>query len=210
MAIGDSYIDLATFRLWAGKLDAASTDERITAALAAASRQIEGTLARQFNRSATDDVRYYTVSPLDSARSPWLYGGSYPSLLRIGDWVSITSIDTDNGSRMYPTAWETDDYLLGPGDAADLNQPYTYLEAVGSLGFPCGRESVRITGIVGWPAVPEPIKQATYMIANRQLSLQRAPFGQTGAGEMGGGLNMTAALTPMIREILAPYNVLTV
>jgi hypothetical protein len=71
--------------------------------------------------------------------------------------------------------------------------------------FPSFLRGVKVTGVFGWPSVPDAVKEACYLIANREKSLWNAPFGQTGAGELGAGLNMTDATLGSIREMLKGY-----
>lgn len=197
MAMNDAYMTVEEFRLRAGQIGE-EQDDAIASVLLAASRQIDGYCGQQFNQGETATPRYAT--PVDQ----WL--------VDVPAFVSLESLDVDGGDRTYSTAWESTDYDLLPYGAEDDGRPYTQIAVAvnGRYGFSFYPRSVRVTAIWGWPSVPPQVKEACYLLANRGKSLWTAPFGQTGAGEMGAGLNMTAALTPLIKEMLGPFVVMPV
>ncbi len=196
MALTDPYTTVAEFRARVGSIEDVA-DVEILTVLLSASRQIEGVCGQVFNKVGTATVKY--ITPV------------YGELIDLPPFVSVSELATDNGDRTYPTIWATTDYDLFPYDAVDLSVPYTqiHVSPVGRYGWPNLVRGVRVTGIWGWPAVPTPVKEACFLLANRGKSLWAAPFGQTGVGELGSGLNMTAALTPLIREMLGQYKVIT-
>lgn len=114
--------------------------------------------------------------------------------LRVPDLVSITSLKTDaTGDGVYETTWSSSDYQLLPADAASEfePEPYTEIRAVSSQTFPIiwdyipntRRNRVQITGVWGWPAIPEAVKQAAAILAEDTYKLKDAPFGVAGEGE---------------------------
>jgi hypothetical protein len=217
MALGDAYLTTAEFKTRI-RSESAANDAAIAAVLLSASRSIDGYCGREFNKSAAPESRVFEcaytywgnpVHPVTFV-DEYPYGGA-GACLATGDLVSVTSIASGDGTGAYPTIWDADSYALLPRNAAAKGFPYT------EIGPPVGRWSgwpgtsygVQVTGIFGWPAVPAPVKEACFLIANRLKSLWDAPFGQSGGGEMG-SLDMTVSITPIVAGMLNPYVVRTV
>jgi len=184
------------FRSRIGGSSDSVADALITGALVSASEQIDESCAQSFGQITA--TNYFTVPSFDVLETPPL--------------VSITQLATDDGSRTYPTVWAITDYDLYPYDAEQRNVPFTEIRRspIGVYSWPGYVRGVRISGVWGWPRVPSTISEACYLLANRLISLWTAPFGKTGAGEMGAGLNMTAAMTPIIKEMLSGYRALVI
>jgi hypothetical protein len=172
MALTDPYGDLATFKARAG-ITGAGNDAVLLQVLSEASRQIEKWTGRNFNQSAPGTVRYFKS------------GGS--GTLFIDDLVSVSAIATDDGQRTYPYSWIGTDYDLEPYEAPDIAQPYTRIVVApyGRYSFGGSPRGVRITGVWGWPAVPDDIAGACYLQATRLWKRKEAPFGVTGSADMG-------------------------
>jgi len=199
MAIGDSYLSFEEFRART-RSTTTGNDAAIQAVLKSASQSIEGHCGQQFNKSDEDTTKIVTSRCWD--------------LLDVPPLVSVTTVETDgNGDGTYETTWETTDFDLFPYDAADILKPYLQIRRsrAGTLRFPTGVRGVRVTGIWGWPEVPAPVKEVCFLMANRLKSLWDAPFGASGSTnpEMA-GLNMTMSITPLLKQMLAPYVVRTV
>lgn len=205
MAIGDSYLSLAAFKARLG-IATGDRDVSLQAALDAASRVIDGFCGRSFGRSATATVRYYPTTRRNPRFSEYAYG----SALHVEDLVSVSELAIDVGGRTWATILDPTDYALYSTWDEAIGGPYDLIGMVSPIGWPYGPDAVKITAIWGWPAVPAAIEYATYLLANRNQALDKSPFGATGAGELGAGLNMTNALAPLIKETLAPYRVMTI
>lgn len=205
MARSDPYLTVADFKEAVGK-ETDEDDATILRALKSASRQIDGYCGRFFGQSADDEIQYIT------ARAWYSRYGMYASGVAVEapEFVTLSEIAFDDGSLLYADVVDAESYSFLPAESVNLSEPYSAIDLATNIGWPTGRNYVRLTGTFGWPAVPDVIMEATHLIANRLRSLWTAPFGATGAGEMGSGLNMTAALTPMIREMIEPYRILTV
>lgn len=195
MAYGDPYISAADFRARVGSI-ATATDAAIAAVLVSASRQIDNYCGRRFDQTDSAEARLF------SAR----YGSPY---LAIDDAVSVAEIATDYGSRSFETVLDPANYALIGSDDIPGAGVVDRIQIYSPASLPVGRDLVRVTAVWGWPAVPAPIVEACFLIGNRAKALWEAPFGQTGAGEMGSGLNMTSALTPLIQQMINPYRVIT-
>lgn len=207
MAIDDPYLSVNEFK---ATLDSVGNiqDEAIQRALKSASRQIERFTGRVFNQSGDNEARYFTAYGLGVGYVTYGYG--YLRRLYVDDFTELTSLSIDNGRALWDDVWDADQYRAVGLNSPGLAMPYNAIEAIGSRAFPLGTDWIKINATWGWPAVPDDVREACHLIANRLKSLWTAPFGRTGAGEMGGGLDMTTALSPLIREILAPYRVLPV
>lgn len=173
----------------------------LTDSLRGASRAVDGVCRRSFGQSASGTVRYYT--PIDGMR------------LRVHDLVSVSALATDeDGDLVYETTWAAADYHLLPVDAQDeageLLRPYTEITmslATGSAkrGFPVGyARSVKVTGVWGWPAVPDVVREVTVLEALRMFQQAQAPSGII-ANTAGGGMTVTPAMHPTSKLMLQPY-----
>lgn len=179
MAITDAYCSEPEYR--AAKKQESSADAMINAQyLSAASRFIDFKLDRPngFHKDTTgsETFRIYEVRAKGrvtegwaESENPWKYGG-LTRVLEVDDLVSVTSITMDDSrSGSFSTTLSTDDYELLPLNAAKGSEvrPYTRI-GMTSWGaytaWPNGAR-VKVTGIHGWPSVPESIKIATIEIA---------------------------------------------
>lgn len=182
-------------------ITATSDDSEIMLAIAAASRAIDGYCERYFYRIT--DTRTYV--PRD------LYE------IRTDDLVSVTALATDPSGTAaqgatFPISWPANAFQLLPYNPGKLGEPwpYTRIRAVGGLTFPwvvplllMRMDRVQVTGVFGWPAVPQAVRTAALISAAELFRMKYTP----GGGEMAGELPaMTvAAANPMIRKLLAPY-----
>jgi hypothetical protein len=110
----------------------------------------------------------------------------------IDDLVSVTTLKTDDaGDGTFETTWSASDFQLQPVNRP-TGQPFTQVEAVGSLTFPARTalgsraNRVEITGVWGWGAVPAPVHQACLIEAARELKRRFSPEGVIGFGDLGG------------------------
>ncbi len=96
------------------------------------------------------------------------------------------------------TTGKTGDYLLRPTPETGLPGRYLQLTDIptGILGLGTGFDSVEVTGVWGWPAVPATIKEATIEIA---LSMWRA----RGSGE-GEPMGIQPLAAPALSKIIPP------
>lgn len=65
------------------------------------------------------------------------------------------------------------------------------------------RRNIEVTARWGWPAVPEPVKQATLIWASRLYNRRESPAGVLGFGEM--GAVRLPSLDPDVQVLLNPY-----
>lgn len=196
MALGDSYATLTDLK---ARLDIADTDDddRLTAALAVASREIETYCDRQFNDAGSASAR--TFEPLTAYR------------LLVDDFSTTTGLviatDTDDDGA-YDTTWTSSDYDLEPAAGQTLGQsawPYSRIHAVGDYTYPrCGRRrrTVQVTARWGWSAVPSGVAEACLIAAAELFKAGDAPFGIAGYGEFG---PVRLRMNSRAMQLLAPY-----
>ena len=155
--------------------DTVSSDTNDSAAIEdiieAASRHIDNLCGRVFFQSSSDEeTRYFT--PEDK------------SLLFVDDLVSITTIAGDNSQlRTWPDTLSSSDYELQPYNAVNKGWPYTWMETtpLTTAYFPTVRKGIKITGVFGFPSVPDDIKVACLGIA---LNIYQSRTGQATSGDV--------------------------
>lgn len=170
-------------------------DADIDLALTAASRGIDSATGRRFWKDATAKTRYYSAPAWDRV---W-----------INDLAELTSVTTDPGDDgTFTQAWTLNtDFFLEPLNAAEDGWPWTSIRVRGRSGLylPVCERSVKVVGKFGWAAVPEPIVQATKIIASKLMKRSReAPFGVVGMG-MDGAAVRIATSDAEVAGLVGPY-----
>lgn len=168
-------------------------------AVSTASRWIDTYCERTFGKDETDATRKF------KADSP-----ACLELPSFADIVSVTTLATDaDGDGDFETVWDAADYELDADEAHGPEpRPYTRIRAIGARSFPviygprARRYRVQITGIFGWPAVPDPVRQACLIMASELFRLKDAPLGIAEYSEMG---LARARSNPQALILLGPY-----
>lgn len=167
----DAYVELEVFKE-TNTFGESYADDDIQVALVAASRGVEATWnrGRPYAPGSPGEIRYFGA--LDR-KEVWV-----DPLIA----VSAVALDYTGRDEYLVPLVENVDYRLEPIGADDLGRPFTKLRRIGSsqafYSFPEYAAGVRITGTFGWPRVPEGVKMATGIIANRLVRRTReAPFG---------------------------------
>lgn len=157
-----------------------ATDAALLSVITAASRQVDGYTGRFFGKLGVD-------APITKR-----FIASEPTILRISDAVSVASVAADlYGTRTFTGVFDPADYELAPYGASVSNEPYTRIEFFPptlstTYALQVGPSySVAVAGVWGWPAIPDPVVQATALQAHRLWTRQSAPFGVSGSNEMG-------------------------
>lgn len=171
-------------------------DVDLTNAVAAASRAIDEFTGRRFYPDASA-----------SARKFWPVN---PGFCVIDDCYSFTSLVAQEST------WTQDaDFFLEPLNAPDDGRPYTAIRTIArpfiftlserSAGWAGFDGRVTVTGKWGWAAVPDPIAEATRLLAIRYMKRMReAPLGVISFG-MDVPAGRVAAIDPDVRALIAPY-----
>lgn len=175
MAITNGYCTLAEIKASLAISDSVD-DTPLEAAVTAASRMIDDYTNRFFYQDGsvqTPQSRYYTS--VDNWR------------LSVDDFVSLTEVATDeNMGYNYDTIWAATDYLVDPVNNPRRGWPLTRLTAVDRYIFPRYLpQSVKLTGIWGWSAVPAEVNMACLLQAARLFVRRQSPFGIAGSPDLG-------------------------
>lgn len=201
MAITNGYATLAEVKDWLSITDDDDNSE-LEEAVNAASRWIDQHCQRHFWRDGT------TVSP--RAR---LFGASDHSDLDLGafnDLVEVVSVATDdNDNGVFGTTWAASDYELLPRSpsAAPEPRPYRRIRSTGSRFFPYGGRTTRVqvSGVWGWPAVPDAVQHACLIQAARLFKRKHSPEGVTGWQSDFGPIRVSVRSDPDVMQLLEPY-----
>jgi hypothetical protein len=178
-------------------------DSIIDAALVAASRNVDAYCGRFFYQLPASTA-YFSPDP----GSLWL--------LDLGDADLYDTAGLDVAVQWSNAAGYNEPWTFGTDYIAEpVNQsvqgvagwPFTSLRALGGKSFPPQiadfyRDTVRIVGDFGWPAVPAPVKLATLMGAAELVKMGDAPFGVAGFGQFG---SIRVRDNPKIATLLLPY-----
>lgn len=215
MALGDPYASIEEYREVTGA-DSHEHDAEIERDLIAVSRYIDSKVARPlgFNQDATAVARVYS-SPAASgypdgwaeSENPWKATG-LSRYLDIDDHVSIASVEIDEShDGTYGLALTAGDYELLPRNAATRPEPEPYRQilltphsAIGA--WPSGGR-VRVTGIGGWPSVPQGIVSATIELT-RILRIE-SPRASSAMNEMQQVLTTSRVAQGIVSDLVAKY-----
>lgn len=194
MATNDPYTTKAIIKARLN-ITGSTYDDAIDGTILSASRQIDNWCGQSFAQSASE-ARYYT--------------GRFDDTLTIDPLVSVSEIKSDStGNGTYATTWDAADYVLLPRNASGQSRPYTEIRVAWghSLAFPLFGESVKVTGVFGWPAVPAPIVEACNLQASRLWARTKSPDGLAGTGDFAAPI---VNLDPDVKLLIAPYRVMVV
>lgn len=154
-----------------------STDDTfLNLAIDASETAIDDLCGRVFTAAGSATARTYRAQPY----------------LAVTDDISATTglvIKTDtSGDGTFDTTWTATDYQLEPLNDLAKGRGVNTIRAVGSEVFPVygdGLAGVEVTARWGWPAVPDPVKQATLMMSSRLYGRKASPMGVIGVGDFG-------------------------
>ena len=175
-------------------------DDLIDNCVGAASRLIDGYCNRRFWQTGTAEARVYQAE--DSF---------YCSIDDIAG-TALTLKTSSQADGTFDVTWKVSDYQLEPlnGNLDGLTWSYDKIRAVGDYLFPTvnanyGEQAlVQVTAIFGWPAVPEPVTQATIIQASRIFKRYDSPLGVAGFGDLG-AIRVSRFLDPDMAQLVEPY-----
>lgn len=180
MALGDPYITLAEIKVYLKLTDTDEYNDLLTQAISSASREIELHTGRQFNKTDTATARRFPARNCYQAE--------------VDDFYTTTGlvVEVDGaGDGTYSTVVSSSGYELDPPDGimdGQIGWPFEGIDLVNGQRFPMSgtrKNPLRVTAKWGWTSVPDPIKQACYIIAAENYSLKGAALGVAGFGEFG-------------------------
>lgn len=193
-----SYVSLSELRAWLGVHDTAD-DTQLALALDVATRKVDDHCGRTFASASVAAAR--TLRADD------------PVVLRMAPGWDIQSTSglivktDDNDDGTFETTWTSGtDFEADSGIGYDGAQswPHGRLVAVGARLWPTltRRRAVQITALWGWAAVPDPVKQATLILAAEAWKVKDAPFGVAAFADFG---PMRVRDNPTVAQLLARY-----
>lgn len=201
--MADDYITLAELKEHL-KVEVMTFDAKLVNVITSVSRWIDNHCERHFYQDGTAGSEVARV--FDSADSRLLKLGVF------NDLVSVTEVATDDDrDGTFETVWAASDYQplpLNP-DAAPETTPFREIRSTGTRTFPQVLRTspvglIRITGVWGWPAVPETVREACLMQAARIFKRREAPEGVLGFDQFG-TVRVSGRPDPDVQANLAAY-----
>ena len=184
MAITNGYCTLAELKS-ALRITDSTDDTLLENAIESASRRIDGYCGRFFYQTTSTAVpmfpfnEYLLVFNRDVATAT----------------ITIKIDSLGNGT-----------YVLQPRNVPIFPRPYESARMVGGNTFPLlttpAFETVQVTTVWGWAAVPDDVNQATILLAMRQFARLNAALGVVGFADMA---ITVRAVDPDVRDLLSPY-----
>lgn len=178
MALGDPYVTSTELKSRL-EIEGTELDARLTAAVLAASEDIETYCNRQFNKVASPVQRKYrAVSDVDV----------FVDDFHTTTGLAVSIVERERGSST-TTALTASDFEERP-DNSDregcLGFPYWQLKNYSLTDFPDREDGyVLVTAAWGWAAVPDAIVESCYILAEEYFKMKDAPFGVQNWGEFG-------------------------
>jgi hypothetical protein len=168
-------------------------DTALTRALTRASRAIDDRTGRRFWLDGTTSAR------TGATRGRVAPDDGDGELLLVDDIASTTDLVVELGDG---TTWTAvADFFPEPDNALTDSRAITGLRR--DRGLWCTSRRWRITAVWGWPAVPDPIAEATVLLANRRFMRRDSPEGV--AGWSNEGPVRVSRFDPDIEDLVAPY-----
>jgi hypothetical protein len=190
MAITNGYITLVNLKTYL-KIDDSVEDTLLESIIESASRSIDRIANRRFYLDAVASARTYR--PVGNLR------------VIVDDFGTTTGLilktDPDSTGTYQTTMTLNTDYIVEPTTALAKGRPLNYLTIVGgtALSLPVNyRPQVEVTAKWGWPAVPDDIEQATYILSADLYKRKDSIGGVLGLSELG-----AIRMSPLGRDIAA-------
>ena len=194
MALTNAYTTLETVKA-ALRITDNDDNTLIEQAINTASRMIDGYCQREFYNAGT------------AAR---IFAANEELYVDIDDLAGTAiTLQTDSqATGDFDITWTPADYQLEPlnGKLAGQVWAFTRIRAVLNYLFPVQNQValVKVTGVWGWPAVPQAIEYATIMQSQRLFKRLDSPTGILGFGDMG-AVRVTRQLDPDVAEMVNPF-----
>jgi len=157
-------------------ISGSADDTYLNLAIDAAEKSINDLCGRKFTADSSASARTYRAQPY----------------LAVTDDISTLTglvVKTDTAADgTFDTTWASTDYQVEPLNNLTKGRSVNNLRAIGSYTYPVygdGQVSVEVTAKWGWPAVPDPVKQATLMMSSRLYGRKASPMGVIGVGDFG-------------------------
>lgn len=167
-------------------------DTALQNALSRASRAIDKRTGRRFYFDGSVSARQYrTRGRVVRDRDG--------DLLLVDDISTTTGLVVEVGDG---TTWTAvTDYFTEPDNALARGVAIEALRR--DLNFWTSQRRVRVTADWGWPSIPDPIVEATLLLANRRFMRRDSPEGVAGWADQ--GPVRVSRFDPDIEELIAPF-----
>jgi len=170
-------------------------DGLLNTAISAASRYVDGYTDRSFASAVPGTAVYIPTGRMDD--------------LAVDDLTSITSVEIDEDlDGSFSIALRPIDFLALPvnGRSGGIPFPFSRIRPQEDGYWPSvyGRATVRVTGMFGWPAIPDAVREATILQASRLFTRLDSPLGIAGFGDMG-AMCVSFKGDPDVMMLLEPY-----
>lgn len=185
------YATLAELKAMRNITDTAD-DTLLQSRLTRASRAIDDRTGRRFWADGTATARTYRTIGR-TAR------GDDGELLLVDDISTTTGLIVEVGDG---TTWTTvTNYDTEPENA--LVRGWAIESLRRDMGSWSTSRRVRVTADWGWPAIPDPIVEATLLLANRRFHRKNSPEGISGWAQE--GAVRVSRFDPDIEDLVGPY-----
>lgn len=175
--------------------------ETIAQTLSSASRGVEKVCGRHFYQ--TTETQYFSPRPNNLW---WVDLDDMELATKTGLTVGV---QWANGSNYNEVRLVDVDFVLQPVNQSSNGidgWPYTQMQSLIKV-WPARYadfylDTIKVTGMFGWPAVPDPVVHATLILAAEIYKAGDAPWGVAGFGEFGA---VRVRDNPMVASLLQPY-----
>lgn len=174
-------------------------DTELTFAVEAASRAIDHATNRQFGSVTPVEARIYSAR-WDKTWCRWVI-----DVDDVHSTTSLTILVDDDDDQVFDVA--ITDFRMAPVNEDNKSRPWTQI-VVGSdsANVPTkAKDTVQVTALWGWAAVPETIKAATILQAARFFYRREAPFGVAGSPSVGSEIRLLSQVDPDVAVMVRPY-----
>lgn len=183
------YVDLGELKAML-QIDDFVDDDLLLAHIEAASRTVDDICHRTFSLADTATARTFSPSTALVCMVDDI-GSTSGLVVKIDDALTGTFDLT------------VTDYTPQPDNALARGVPITKLMAYDTYWPSDLRPTVQVTARWGWPAVPEPVRSATAILAGRLFKRADSLLGVAGFGDL--GAITLRAVDPDVQRMLAPY-----
>ena len=172
-------------------------DSLLSTAIDSASRWVDGWCDRSFATAGTA-ITFRDFVPTDT------FG-----IIHIDDCVQVTEVRVDDDlDQTFGKTLQSIDWAAEPVNTQTygLTLPFTRLRSYEDGYWPVwrGQPTVRVYARYGWPAIPDPVRQATILQAARLFTRLDSPLGVAGMGDMG-VMRVSRFVDPDVEQLLQPY-----
>lgn len=174
-------------------------DSELTGAVTAASRAIDHATNRQFGQVSPVEARVYSAR-WDRTWCRWVVDTD-----DISSSTGLLVAVDDNDDQVFDKS--ITDFRLAPVNEDEKGRPWTQIVVNSdSANVPTkAKDSVQVTALWGWAAVPATIKEATLLQAERFYYRREAPFGVAGSPSVGSEIRLLSMVDPDVAVMVRSY-----